>query len=159
MIGGLRMGYDNTACSPSYEGSQRYNISIHNYQFCNGTSWVPLGQGEPSGEVAFFLASTCPTGWNPSDGTNNTVDLRGEFIRGLDNGRGIDPGRTLASWEEATGIGQTVIQAAFVQFWNPDSQVFYGGNQERAGLNGYVDNQVMFTVRPRNVALLACSKI
>jgi len=159
MIGGLRMGYDNTACSSSYEGSQRYNASIHNYEFCNGTSWVSLGQGEPSGEVAFFLASTCPSGWQPSNGTNGTVDMRGEFPRGWDEGRGVDPGRGLGSWEDATGIGQTVIQAAFVQFWNADTQVWNGGNQERAGLNGYVDNQVMFTVRPRNVALLACAKI
>ncbi|MNC57134.1 hypothetical protein D3C75_1067750 [compost metagenome] len=25
-------------------------------------------------------------------------DLRGEFIRGLDNGRGVDPGRAILSW-------------------------------------------------------------
>ena len=157
--GGVRTGYDNDACSAVNEGTQRYNVSIHNYEFCNGISWAPLGQSDPSGEVAFFLAYTCPSGWNPSDGTNGTIDMRGEFPRGLDNGRGVDPGRALGSWEDATGIGQTVIQAAFVQFWNPDAQIFYGGNQQRAGLNGYVNNQVMFKVRPRNVALLACAKI
>jgi phage-related tail fiber protein len=26
-------------------------------------------------------------------------DLRGEFLRGLDIGRGVDPGRTIGSWE------------------------------------------------------------
>jgi len=158
MMGGLRMGYDNTACSSAYEGSLRYNTNIHNYEFCNGTIWAPLGQSDPSGEVAFFLANSCPSGWVPSDGINGTVDMRGEFPRGLDNGRGVDPGRGLGSWEDATGIGQVIEQAAFIQFWNPDMQEWYGGNTSRAGLNGYVNNQVMFKVRPRNVALLACEK-
>lgn len=31
-------------------------------------------------------------------------DLRGEFLRGLDAGRGVDPGRTLGSWQKATAV-------------------------------------------------------
>jgi hypothetical protein len=85
--------------------------------------------------------------------------MRAEFPRGLDNGRGVEPGRSLGSWEDATGIGQTVFQAAFVSYWNEDAEQYFGGNVSRAGLDGYTTPQVMFKIRPRNVALLACSKI
>lgn len=36
----------------------------------------------PSGMVAFFNLSTCPTGWQAANGSNGTVDLRGRFVRG-----------------------------------------------------------------------------
>ncbi len=55
----------------------------------------------PSGAVVAFNSATCPTGWAIADGTGGTPDLRGEFIRGLDNGRGVDVGRVLASSQTA----------------------------------------------------------
>lgn len=39
-----------------------------------------------------YLASAYPSGKLP--------DLRGEFIRGWDNGRGVDPGRSLLAWQD-----------------------------------------------------------
>lgn len=33
------------------------------------------------------------------------VDLRGEFIRGWDDGRGIDSGRALLTWQKGTLVG------------------------------------------------------
>lgn len=76
-----------------------------------------------SGEVAAFARNTCPAGWLAADGTAvsrttyanlyaaigttwgvgngvttfNVPDFRGEFLRGWDNGRGVDTGRTFAS--------------------------------------------------------------
>jgi hypothetical protein len=41
--GGIRSGYDGNNCSGNNEGTQRYNTSIHNYEYCNGSSWQPLG--------------------------------------------------------------------------------------------------------------------
>ncbi|MFB0965369.1 MAG: hypothetical protein QMC36_06900 [Patescibacteria group bacterium] len=48
----------------------------------------------PTGAVMAFYGTSCPTGWAAADGTPNgvkmtdgnpgTLDLRGEFIRGLD---------------------------------------------------------------------------
>lgn len=38
-------------------------------------------------------------------GTFSLVDLRGEFIRCLDNGRGVDAGRALRSFQKATLVG------------------------------------------------------
>lgn len=68
----------------------------------------------PTGAVMAFFGSTCPNGWSPAngtangvkktDGTNGTLDLRGEFIRGLDSGRGVDTGRSLASSQDGSKI-------------------------------------------------------
>lgn len=44
-----------------------------------------------------FNRTACPTGWSPANGAGGSPDLRGEFIRGLDNQRGVDSGRILAS--------------------------------------------------------------
>jgi hypothetical protein len=63
-------------------------------------SWqdiVSLGDSTPIGTVAAFNLAACPTGWIPSNGTSGTPDLRGEFIRGLDSGRGVDTGRVLGT--------------------------------------------------------------
>ncbi|HGB0331716.1 TPA: hypothetical protein ACIT12_004648 [Salmonella enterica subsp. enterica serovar Typhi] len=36
---------------------------------------------------------------------NKLPDLRGEFIRGWDDERGIDPGRQLLEWQKGTPTG------------------------------------------------------
>lgn len=77
----------------------------------------------PSGAVSAFAMETAPSGWLSADGTAvsratysnlfsaigttygagdgtttfNLPDLRGEFIRGFDDGRGVDSGRTFGS--------------------------------------------------------------
>jgi microcystin-dependent protein len=82
--------------------------------------------GLPAGSVAYFAGENIPLGWLEANGAfvsktvypalfaaigysyNNGIntgdnfklpDLRGEFIRGWDNGRGMDPGRALGSWQ------------------------------------------------------------
>ncbi len=39
----------------------------------------------PEGAIMAFFLANCPEGWAPADGTNGTPDLRGVFIRGLDD--------------------------------------------------------------------------
>lgn len=84
------------------------------------------GAGLPSGAIAHFAMSTPPVGWLKADGStvsrttyaalfaaigtlygagNGTTtftlpDLRGEFIRGWDDGRGVDTGRLFASSQD-----------------------------------------------------------
>lgn len=60
------------------------------YLLCDGSSYSQTDYAN--------LFSVINTTYGSSSGsTFNVPDLRGEFIRGLDNGRGVDDGRTLGS--------------------------------------------------------------
>lgn len=87
----------------------------------------------PAGLVAHFARSTAPAGWLKANGaaisrsayaelfaalgttygagdgftTFNLPDLRGEFIRGWDDGRGVDGGRALGSWQDSNNKSHT----------------------------------------------------
>lgn len=87
------------------------------------TLYVAAGTAPPAGAVMPFAQSSAPTGWLKCNGaavsrttyatlfaaigttygagdgstTFNLPDLRGEFVRGLDDGRGIDAARALGS--------------------------------------------------------------
>ncbi|HEB1085685.1 TPA: tail fiber protein [Escherichia albertii] len=79
-----------------------------------------LGEGSalPVGVPVPWPSATPPTGWLKCNGapfsaeeypelakaypTNKLPDLRGEFIRGWDDGRGADSGRGLLSFQKAT---------------------------------------------------------
>ena len=79
-----------------------------------------LGEGSalPVGVPVPWPSATPPTGWLKCNGaafsaeeypelakaypTNKLPDLRGEFIRGWDDGRGIDTGREMLSYQEGT---------------------------------------------------------
>ena len=140
--------------------------------------WIPPGI---SGQYAFFSASVCPSGWVAANGANGTVDLRGEFIRGWDNGRGIDAGRTLAGWQTdlfkshyhqvmvnsfagPLGIAMTlngsVGDSNWYSVWDSYSDGSYKyGNPAGSSSSFYADAAGGSESRPRNVALLACMKL
>jgi microcystin-dependent protein len=84
---------------------------------CGGTNCTVVDHGPPAGAIMAWSTATVPTGWLECDGsavsrttysalfaviaetygdgdtstTFNLPDLRGEFIRGFDNGAGNDP--------------------------------------------------------------------
>lgn len=119
-----------------------------------------------SGQYSFFNRATCPPGWIAADGANGTVDLRGEFIRGLDSGRGVDAGRVLGSEQagsRATGEhpGGWSPQTLETGQMNLDPN-YYGPariiHAETTTAGYYTGSTYIGVVRPRNKALLACVK-
>lgn len=139
----------------------------------------------PAGSIIQFGASTPPTGylacegaavsrttyaalfaaigtaWGVGDGTTtfNLPDMRGEFIRGWDNGRGIDPARAFAS-------SQAGAIEAHVHSVNPPSVSSDGGSGFTvSGATGGETITPYDTAstggtetRPRNVAVIFCIK-
>ncbi len=139
---------------------------------CKEGTWQTLGT--PAKKIGYFNASECPVGWKASDGTDGTLDLRGVFVRGLDNGRNIDVGRALGSYQ-ADAIRN--IEGTYTVARGP----YYNGRQEEGvlyatddghGGGGKLkrwDGDGMFfdasrvvptsdEFRPKNIALLACEK-
>ena len=68
--------------------------------------------GVPAGVIMIWPSAIIPSGWLECNGQSttgytalaavvgaNVPDLRGEFVRGWDNGRGVDPGRALKSFQ------------------------------------------------------------
>ncbi|HBE5771347.1 TPA: tail fiber protein [Escherichia coli] len=92
-----------------------------------------LGEGSalPVGVPVPWPSATPPTGWLKCNGaafsaeeypelakaypTNKLPDLRGEFIRGWDDGRGIDTGRALLS------IQSDEVRKLALKYWGPAS--------------------------------------
>ncbi|HFC8546142.1 TPA: phage tail protein [Neisseria lactamica] len=161
----------------------------------------------PSGAVLYFAGRTAPAGWLKANGaavsrttyaalfaaigitygagngstTFNLPDLRGEFMRGWDDGRGIDRGRAFGSaqgdairnitgsidsgshqgrqlFDESTATGALAISRQQWKKWTAD--ISDGGNIPAAF--DFDASRVVPTAsenRPRNIALLACIKI
>ena len=102
-------------------------------------TYLGLGEGSalPVGVPVPWPSATPPTGWVKCNGaafsaeeypelakaypTNILPDLRGEFIRGWDDGRGVDSSRTLLSWQK----GSYLVQEANI---SPDSVVQFSVN-------------------------------
>ncbi len=140
---------------------------------CQGNVWK--GSGETSGVYSFFNMATCPSGWVSADGTNGTIDLRGMFVRGLDNGRGLDSGRALGSTQTSQNLAHThnvrdpghshlfykfgasfpdgggYVQYAAESYNNP-----FNTASSTTGIT--IDSSGGSESRPVNVALLACMK-
>lgn len=153
----------------------------------------------PAGAIQFFAMETAPVGWLKANGaeisrtlyanlfaaigtkfgagdektTFNLPDLRGEFLRGWDDGRAIDNGRILGSWQIGTPISHDDTYG--IESFNPTNMCRdvreYGDNWNfdywpegyyTAPYGGVMKtywNGFFTMTRPRNIALLACIKI
>ena len=60
--------------------------------------------------------------------TNKLPDLRGEFIRGWDDGRGVDAGRALLNWQPHTILDH----AHYMELWTGDG---LAAGSAREGVN------------------------
>jgi len=163
----------------------------------------------PPGQVAAFAMSAAPSGWLKANGaaisrttyaalfaaigttfgigdgstTFNLPDLRGEFLRGWDNGRGADNGRAFGSFQDhavelhnhtlPTGAGSLdaasgvwgVKDAYWEEITGPTPNTTPATNEVAvtwsSGNQAYpatVAGNYASETRPRNIALLACIK-
>ena len=142
----------------------------------------------PVGAVEYFARAIAPEGWLKADGsavlrtryanlfaaigtlygagdgstTFNVPDLRGEFIRGFDDGRGVDAGRKLGSLQtdgfknhtHSLSIGKTAQDG---KSWWHDTWSFTSGNYYASTTPNVLATGGTET-RPRNISLLACIK-
>ena len=127
----------------------------------------------PAGAVMAFYLTRCPTGWKPADGTNNTPDLRGVFLRGMENFGGQsstrDPDRsgrsTLGSYQaDAFGSHSHKINrdgstpSGGGTKWS-SGRIFRGTtNKTSSDQNSTTTSTGSSETRPKNVALLFCVK-
>lgn len=133
------------------------------------------------GEISAFARNTAPTGYLKANGaavsrtayaalfsaigttfgtgdgstTFNVPDLRGEFIRGWDDSRGVDSGR---------GFGSAQVASVESHTHDVKSSTTGAGGSAGDFVNGFGANRVATTAyggtetRPRNIALLVCIK-
>ncbi|HAH9981391.1 TPA: phage tail protein [Escherichia coli] len=123
--------------------------------------YLGLGEGSalPVGVPVPWPSATPPTGWLKCNGaafsaeeypelakaypTNKLPDLRGEFIRGWDDERGVDSGRTLLSSQGDAirnitgGFGQLRVNSEINAIVDVQSVsgAFYGGTSVRNNIN------------------------
>lgn len=106
------------------------------------------------GQTGTHTAVSAPFGDGDGSTTFNVPDLRGEFIRGTDGGRGVDAGRAMGSTQadelksHTHGIGYSI---------SVDTS---GGVYSLPGASNNATSSATggSETRPRNVALLACIK-
>lgn len=150
--------------------------------------------GAPIGQIAAFHADVAPAGWVVCDGSPVTAlfpdlrahllaqpgvqtdgsgdpllpDYRGEFLRGLDLGRGVDPGRVLGSAQAdefkshkhdmyidwVQGNPTVSIDAYTLE----DTPGVDEGQSAQAGGKSFMEEAGGTETRPRNIAALICMK-
>lgn len=166
-------------------------IYIRNQWVANSAlgPWRSIGGAEeiPTGAIAYLTGATVPPGWLKANGaavsrtayadlfaaigtrygagngstTFNLPDLRGEFVRGWDDSRGVDAGRAL-------GTHQMDALQDHVHATLHRAQQNNGGQNLARGAGGEWGTETMGVAssartatetRPRNIALMAVIKI
>lgn len=168
--GGQAITYNTTSMiTPSGSSIVATNAGDSAVLECLGSgNWQILsyngpGGNAPPGEVAAFNLAACPIGWAPADGTNGTADARGVAIRGLDNGRGLDAGRTLATYQADQLQDHTHNQTVTN---NQNSNLVTNGSDFKVNIGTTtIATSIPVTgnhgseTRMKNVALLYCEKL
>jgi len=155
--------------------------------FLRGDGAWSAVSGNPTGTVIYFAANTAPTGYLKANGdavsrttysalfavigttfgvgngstTFNLPDMRAQFPRGWDDGRGVDTSRVFGSTQAASFASHThtltpVNSGAFAN----STGIIPNANGGGGGAGTFTSNATGGTeTRPTNVALLACIKI
>jgi len=118
------------------------------------SGWLECNGAAVSRAAYAGLFSVIGVLWGSGDGstTFNVPDMRGEFLRGWDNGRGIDGGRTLASnqsdaFKSHTHSGGKVGSAT-------GCNINIGGGSDALPDDGQTGSTGDTETRPRNVSVM-----
>jgi microcystin-dependent protein len=147
--------------------------------------------GVAAGVVMYFAARTAPVGWLKANGelvsrtsyaalfavigttfgagdgstTFALPDLRGEFVRCLDDGRGVDSGRGIGTSQNHGVKIDGTINTVMSTNASATGAFSYSRNSYSTATDGPARESGNFTLsggsnetRPRNIALLACIK-
>lgn len=112
------------------------------------------GGGAPIGSIVMWPTSTIPADWLECNGSTvpsqytdlisligtSVPDLRGEFVRGWDHGRGVDTGRSLLTTQSDEFESHTHVQ-------NAHSHGLDDLAQFRSGARAHVDDENRYTVQ------------
>lgn len=133
----------------------------------NIDKYIPVGFPLP------WPQATPPDGWLKCNGapfdklkypklavaypSGNLPDLRGEFIRGWDDGRGVDSGRSLLSAQAGTWIQPNIennSESTTIQLGNGENAFNFGENKAVNNLPTYgsTGSRARWYIRPRNIA-------
>lgn len=149
-----------------------------------------LGLAAPTGMIMYYTARNAPAGWLACNGqaisrttyaglfavigttfgegdkstTFNVPDLRGEFIRGWDDSRGVDPSRGFGSYQIDDFKSHThlVKEGSVNPRWPTDQSEVIVSGDDFTRLVSYQSTTTATggsETRPRNIAFLPCIKI
>lgn len=201
----VQTGLDRAASEPAAVTATT-QAGIATAKAAEAAASAALANGMPPGTIMHFAADTPPDGWLVCDGTAVTSlypdlrsflieagspfgdaggdpllpDLRGEFVRGWDGGRGVDAGRVFGSMQldqmqRTTGdvsipAGNTGNFSANLKGSGAFSAASLSGSGRTAAETAYDSARAILVfdsagspgartgpeTRPRNIALLPC---
>ena len=149
----LKLPVGTTAQRPTgATGDIRFNSTLSKVETYSGSVWESVG-GVPAGSVTCFAHSSVPSGWLECNGANvsrstyatlfaaigttwgtgdgsstfGLPDCRGEWVRGWDNSRGVDSGRSIATTQSDQNKSHT-HSASVTDPGHSHTVNQYGGN-------------------------------
>ena len=199
-VNGIATGIFNVQGTHRVDGNVKIYGATNTFEiidgaiYINGVLWNPISPGtviytaSQSAPAGYLIANgqavsrstyaalfaAISTTYGPGNGstTFNVPDLRGSFIRGWDNGKGLDSGRAFGSYQ-ADGVGPLTIEDPGHHHTIPGSYEHSFEIEHEEGYQSFSSEESVSTsteetgititntiseTRPKNIALLPCIK-